>query len=253
MTIAAPRLRVVESFDRGELEMNTALVRRFLGVVADEPIELTAFVGGRIHVAHATTAADHVRLLRQAQQMRDFTAAYQLVNGPVDPNLTYRYAPLRWHRAMNGRATDRDIQALRAVFLDVDVMRPKGISSTNEELNAACEVSRAVEAWFADTLGSEAPIGHGCSGNGFYTLLAIEPVAPTAETTRRISGLLGLLQKKFGTNRVKIDTSVANPARLMPAPGTMKCKGIDAPERAHRETTFMCAADVQRVPLEALC
>jgi hypothetical protein len=249
---AAPHLRLVPG-ERGELSVSTTLSRGFLSVGADEPIELTAFCEGQIKVAHALNEADHVRLLREAEQLRGFNGAYQLVNGPIDPTLLARYESGRWHKAWNGRATDRDIRQLRALFLDVDPVRVKGISSTDAQLREAWEVSNTIERWFAEELGDDLPIGHGCSGNGYFTLVALEPIAPSPETTRRISELLGLINGRFGTERVKIDTSVSNPARLMPAPGTWKRKGVNTPDRPHRLTSFSCRGTVRRVPLEALC
>jgi hypothetical protein len=238
---------------RNELEISVALIRRFLGIEHDELLELTAFAEGRIHVAHARCADEQIRLLREAEAIRGLNGAYQLVNGPIDEALGARYEPGRWHKAWNGRATDRDVRTRRAVFLDVDPVRPKGISSTDEQLHEAWEVSHAVERWLADTLGDSLPIGHGCSGNGYFTLIAIAPTAPTPEATARISRLLDMLQKKFGTERVKIDRAVTNPARLMPAPGTWKRKGVDSPERPHRMTSFSCRGTVTRIPLEVLC
>lgn len=247
----APHLRLVQG-ERGELELNTALVRRFLGIADAELLELTAFVEGRIWVAQCSTEREHVRLLAEAQRLPGFNGAYMLVNGPIDDAIGARYERGRWHKAWNGRATDKDIRALRAVFVDCDPVRPKGISSTDEELREAWEVSCAAEAWLAERLGPST-IGHGCSGNGYFTLVALEPTAPSTETTRRIARLLALLNKRFGTERVKIDTSVANPARLMPAPGTWKRKGVHTPARPHRMTTFSCRANVTRVRLEDLC
>ena len=249
---ASANLRVV-SGTRNELEVETAGVRRFLGIGAGEPIELTAFVEGRVHVAHARNAAEHLELLRQGDRLRGCNGVYQLVNGPMDPALLARYESGKWHRGWNGRATDRDIAALRAIFIDYDSIRPKGISATDTQLSEAWAVANDVESWFAEVLDGPLAIGHGCSGNGYFTLIALEPVIPTTATTQRISRLLGLLNKKFGTATVKIDTSVSNPARLMPAPGTWKRKGTNTAERAHRMTSFTCRSSVRRVPLEALC
>jgi hypothetical protein len=235
------------------LEVETAGARRFLNIAEDEPIELTAFVEGQIKVAYARNAVEHVQLLRDGDRIRGCNGIYQLVNGPIDPTLLYRYEPAQWHRAWNGRATDRDIACVRAVFLDFDSVRVKGISSTDEQLRDALQVADAVEGYLAKTLGDSLPIGHGCSGNGYFALIAVEPVPATKETTARISKLLALLQKKFGTATVKIDAAVANPARLMPAPGTWKRKGVNTAERPHRQTSFSFRATVHRVPLEALC
>lgn len=243
----------LEPGQRNELEISTMSVRRFLGIGADEPIELTAFTEGKISVAHARSADEHVKLLREGDSMRGCNGLYQLVNGPMDPALLARYESGKWHKGWNGRATDRDIGSLRAIFIDVDPVRPKGISSTDDQLREAWTVSDEVERWFAEVLGDSLPIGHGCSGNGYFTLLALEPIAPTTETTQRIGKLLALVNKKFGTTTVKIDGAVANPARLMPAPGTWKRKGVNTPERPHRMSSFTCRATVRRVPLEALC
>jgi hypothetical protein len=197
------------------------------------------------------TRADHVRLLRDAEQRRGFNGAYQLVNGPIVPEVFARYEPNKIHRAWNGRVSDPQIQRVRAIFLDCDPVRIKGISATDEEKTLALEVAHDVGAFLAAAVGKEA-IGLGDSGNGAFLLIALEPVPPTPETTTRISKLLGLLHRKFGTSRVKIDCSVSNPARLMPAAGTLKAKGWSTPERPHRMTSFACCKNVVRVPLETI-
>jgi hypothetical protein len=235
------------------IETATATVRRFLGMSADEPTELTFFCEGRIFLAQSRTAQDHVRLLREAERMSGFNGAYQLVNGPLNPQIYARYEPNKIHKAWNGRANDTVIQSLRAIFFDCDPERLKGISATDEEKRAACEVADAVVAMFSSAVGANA-VGRGDSGNGYFVLVAISPIPPTAETTTKISKLLGLLNKKFGREKVvKIDTSVSNPARLMPAAGTWKRKGWNSPERPHRLTSFTCSETVERVPLEVLC
>lgn len=232
-----------------ELGASTARIRRFLGMAPDEPTELTFFYEGRISVAHAMTAADHVRLLRDGEQRQGFNGAYQLVNGPIVREIFARYEPNRIVRAWNGRVSDPQIESLRAIFLDCDSLRIKGISATDDEKAAALEAAHAVAAYLTERAGRDA-IGFGDSGNGAFLLIAVEPEPPTSETTKRISRLLTLLNKKFGTDRVKIDCSVSNPARLMPAPGTWKRKGYHTKDRPHRMTSFSCTKNVARVRLE---
>lgn len=235
------------------LQAATVNVRRFLGMPADEPTELTFFYEGRVFLAQATNAANHVQLLRAAEKREGFNGAYQLVNGPLNPQLFFRYEPNKIHRGWNGRANDPMVLSLRALFLDCDPERIKGISATDEEKAKACEVADAIADAMGAAVGHNA-IGRGDSGNGYFVLVALQPVPPTAETTTKISKLLGLLNRKFGVPKiVKIDTSVSNPARLMPAAGTWKRKGWNSPERPHRLTTFTCAESVERVPLEVLC
>jgi hypothetical protein len=174
-----------------------------------------------------------------------------LVNGPVDPDLGYRYRRDVWQPANNGRATDKDIGTRRALFIDVDPIRPKGISSTDDQLNAACEVTHSMRDWLGTIVDRDA-IGLGCSGNGFYLLVALAPEPDPNASTLGVARLLKAIGSKFGTESVKIDGAVSNPARLMSAPGTWKRKGIDAPERPHRLTTFSCCGTISRVPLKEL-
>lgn len=247
---AAPHLQLVTE-DRGYLEVATALVRRFLLIGENEPVELTFFNEGRISVAYATGSDHHARLLREGERRHGFNGAYQLVNGPIDPALLYRYEPNEIAKAWNGRATDRDIATRRAVFLDIDPVRPKGISATDEQLLEAQDVADHVQEFLAGIVGANA-IGRGCSGNGVFLLVALEPRPVDPSDVGRISAFLKALHGSFGTAGVKIDSAVANPARLMPAPGTWKRKGRNAPERPHRQTSFSCRGQVDRVPLESL-
>lgn len=234
-----------------ELALNVHQQRRCLGMPDEEPTELTFFCHGRISVAHALTAESHCQLLRAGERLRDFTAAYMLVNGPIDCRVLARYKSGEIHRATNGRVTDKEIETRRALFIDVDPQRPKGISATESEKREAHDVARAVYADLARKVGITS-LAFGDSGNGFFVLLALEPCAPTPETTARISRLLGLLDQKFSTEHVKIDRSVSNAARLMPAAGTWKRKGEDTLERPHRLTSFSCRGEITRIPLEAL-
>jgi hypothetical protein len=259
--MSSPALRIIHGADdpRGYADVATTLIRRFHCMPDDEPTELAFFERGkRIHVAHAMTAASHARLLHEGSTVRNFEAAYMLVNGPIEPSIFYRYPHDRVCWADNERVKDHEIQRRRALFIDIDVDRAKGISATDDELRAAVAVADRVESFLSDVLGGDSAIGRGCSGNGFFLLIAIEPIVVAAkgerdETAERISGFLGLLAKKFNAPPVKIDTAVFNAARLMPAPGTMKCKGIDSPERPHRRTSFVCRPNPTRVPIERIC
>jgi hypothetical protein len=214
----------------------------------DEQTELTCFYEGRIHVAQVTDADHHVRLLREGQRRRDFSGAYMLVNGPLNPAIFARYEQNAIVRAWNGRAADGDILKRRALFIDVDPKRPKGISATGAEKREAYEVSAALEEWLGSVVGPYA-IGHGDSGNGFYTLIALEPRDVDTSDVPRLSKLLGALNRRFGTERVKVDQAIFNAARLMPSAGTWKRKGRDSEDRPHRQTSFCCRPTIERVPL----
>ncbi len=178
------------------------------------------------------------------------------MNGPLCADLSARYEQNRWQPATNGRATDKDIGTRRALFIDVDPTRPKGISATNDEKLASWTVADAIRQYLTEKIGRE-PIGFGSSGNGYYLLIAVEPEPHPGECTERVSKLLKALGRKFGTDRVSIDSTVSNPARLMSCPGTWKRKGRCTTERPHRMTSFSCAlspatGEPDRVPIGAL-
>ncbi len=241
---------------RNELEVSTVLIRRFLDIGEDEFIELTAFVNSKAWVAQCNTYEQHVNLLRRAHDIRGYQGSYMLCNGPLDPTLSARYEQCRWQPANNGRATDRDIQSRRAIYIDVDPVRPKGISATHEEQQAAWTVGNAIRQDLAKRIG-RTPIGWAGSGNGFALLVAIETSPNTTELRDLIARGLKALSKKYSTEHVSIDGSVFNAARLMSCPGTMKCKGRHTDERPHRMTSFSCAlnpatGEPDRVPLTEL-
>jgi hypothetical protein len=248
MTLPNCRLRLVH--DRVQVENCTLALRRFLGIQDREPTELTFFIRGRIHLAHAATVNDHLRLLREAERLPGFNGAYQLVNGPINPAIFARYQLNRIHPAWNGRVGDSDVELRRAIYIDVDPIRPKGISATNDEKRAARDVCSRVEDLLLSVLQDECVLGRGDSGNGYFILIAIEPAPISTESTARIRELLKRLASAYDTDRVKIDTSVGNAARLMPAAGTWKRKGENTPERPHRQSSFSCCGSVRRVALE---
>lgn len=232
---------------RGEIEVSIALQRGFLGVEEEEIQEVVALVRGRPLVGYARTSADQVALLRRAQTTRWFEGAYLLAN-PFDPRIGDRYDPGYWGPAYAGRTGDRDILARRVVYVDIDPVRPRGISATEAEHQAARDIAWRVREWLASVLGGGC-IGFGCSGNGYYLTIAIVPEPVDPNQVIRLRRFLERLHRRFGTEGIAVDTSVTNPGRLMPAGGTWKRKGADTPERPHRLTSFSCRANVERVPL----
>ncbi len=232
-------------------ESPTLALRRFLAMPDDEPTELTMFCGGRISIAQATSKAAHIGLLAEAEHMPDFNGAYQLVN-KMDPAIMARYPSNRIQRASNGRASDRDITSRRALFIDIDPVRPKGISATADEHDAARGVAHNIRDFLTRELGTDSSLGCGCSGNGFFILIAIEAQLVLKDDNAEIKHFLDLLNRKFGNAAVSVDKSVFNAARLMPSPGTTKRKGQDLPDRPHRPVTFSCRPTVSRVALKEL-
>jgi len=237
--------------DNGSLDVTVALFRRFMLVVPDATVELTAFDSRKkVHVAYARSEADQVRLSREADARGDISGVYTVFNH-VHDGLYARIGENRWV-PFASRASDNDVTRIVAVYLDFDAQRPRDISSTDPEKRAAYDASLACEQFLAKELGGDDCIGRGDSGNGYSLFIALQPTVPAPDTRAKTDRFLKAMAKKFGTDRCKVDTAVSNPARLCPAFGTRKRKGIDCKDRPHRGTYFSCRSEVRRVSIEAL-
>jgi hypothetical protein len=182
------------------------------------------------------------QLLDQAKRICGISA-YVTVN-PV--NLALR---ARADRLLKARSTttDADVVGLRFLPLDFDVKRPNGISSTAAELAAA-------RARLADFLAAhpdiEASSIWGCSGNGCWLLLRLPDYPNDDEHRALIARAIDWFSERYSDAVVEIDPACKNPSRVMPLVGTMKCKGVDLPDRPHRMVTLETPSGRLCVPLD---
>lgn len=175
-----------------------------------------------------------------------------LVMNELAPGCETRVTPHEWHVG-SVVASDRDITHRWAFYVDCDAVRLSGISATDDEKDAAVAVGWEVADLFAQLLGDRATaLGVGMSGNGAQVYLALDRLPSTPEVDRVVTSVLACAACLFSSDAVKIDESVANPARLAPAFGTRKMKGADTPERPHRKTCFSCFDEPHRLTLAEL-
>lgn len=137
--------------------------------------------------------------------------------------------------------SDSNIVGYQWVLIDADPVRPSGISSTDDEKLEALQVIRRV---FADLRlrGFKAPVVAD-SGNGYHLLYKISGDISDRLTIERF---LKMLDIWYSTDTVKIDTAVANPARITKLYGTVAAKGANTAERPHRRSGIKLIPD----PLE---
>jgi hypothetical protein len=156
-------------------------------------------------------------------------AIYVTLNS-IDPSLLARSANRLTPFAKNTTA-DKDIIKRRWLPLDFDAIRPAGISSTDNEHRLA--IDRAIEAgeWLT-SLGFPPGI-LGDSGNGAHVLYPIDSANDKAATDL-IEVTIKVIAQKFSDDKVKVDLSVHNPARIWKLYGTLVCKGDPVPDRPHR-------------------
>lgn len=167
---------------------------------------------------------------------------FYLVLNPILPDLIARRCN-RADRAAQGETTkDHDIAQRHWLPIDLDPVRPAGISSSEEEHEASIQRAREVAAYLTSE-GWPAPI-LGDSGNGAHLLYLID--LPT-EDGGLVKRCLAGLDHRFSDASVKVDTSVFNPARIWKLYGTPACKGDSTASRPHRMARLLEVPDQLKV------
>ncbi len=169
-------------------------------------------------------------LLVDAARVRG-TSAYVTVN-PVSNELL-GLANNRIIKAKTSTA-DNDIARIVNLFIDVDPHRKTGLSATDAELALALGRRDAILGDFPEI---DAASVVGCSGNGGFILARLIGYPNDAESRAMIARVTDAIVTRYKDAAVKLDETVKNPARVMPLPGTMKCKGDPLPHRPHRMVT----------------
>lgn len=157
---------------------------------------------------------------------------------PVKPALLAR-AYNRLERNAKTLTVDRDIACYRNLLVDVDPVRPAGISATDGERAAALATTEAIVAFLVEQ-GWPDPVVRGSSGNGGILVYRLPDLPNAAETTALVKDVLASLAALFDTSAVKIDTSVANPSRLVKVLGTVAAKGDHTSDRPWRRAEGVC-------------
>jgi hypothetical protein len=141
-------------------------------------------------------------------------------------------------RAIKKEPTTADHDIARRVWfvIDVDPVRPKGISATAEEHSYAITKAGQVREWLSDR-GWPDPIA-GDSGNGGHLSYRVE--LPNDQAAADLARqCLEALAEKFSDERATIDRSVFNAARIWKLYGTMARKGDSTKDRPHRRAKLL--------------
>ena len=157
---------------------------------------------------------------------------------PVLPDL-YAQRPEQFGRTERGGAVkDHQVVCRRWLLVDIDPVRPSGVSATDKQKQAAEEVATQVYAWLADLLGRECLV---CadSGNGSHILMRLDDLPADDQTRWVCEQFLLLLSDHFSTQHAQVDKSTYNAARITTCYGTVKRKGSDLPEQPHRRSKLV--------------
>ena len=174
-------------------------------------------------------------------------AVYITLN-PVNPTLLARSVnrPTAYAKQTT---SDVDIIRRRWLPIDFDPVRPAGISSTDEEHDAAIERAKDTRAWLSEIGFPDGILAD--SGNGAHLLYRID--VPNDDASRiLIEGTLRALNEKFSDSKVKVDLTTFNAARIWKCYGTIVKKGDSTKERPHRISQILAKSKLGLVPSELL-
>jgi hypothetical protein len=149
---------------------------------------------------------------------------------PVTPDAMPRAAN---HLEPRPRHTTKDDEIVRRrwVPIDIDPVRPAGISSTDEQHEAARAKALEIRDGLAER-GFTAPVQID-TGNGALLLYRVDE-PNNVPTTVMMKKVLQAVAVIFNDDRVHVDEGVFNAARLVRIPGTLNRKGDATPDRPHR-------------------
>ena len=193
---------------------------------------------------HSGYFRDHDALIRAVEPLDadgSVHGIYVTLN-EVNPALLSRRANRIKMRLGKKDSTTSDADILRRRWLpiDIDPLRPSGVSSTDEEHGLALAKADEVARWIAG-LGFPDPI-RADSGNGAHLLYRID--LPNDEAaTALVKACLMTLDALFSDERVTVDTANFNAARIWKLYGTVSRKGDNTPERPYRRSRILSAPD----------
>ena len=150
----------------------------------------------------------------------------------IDPRLIARAFN---HLKSNISSTsDHNVLTYRWLPIDIDPVRPSGISSSDTELRRALVLRDNIASEITGEMGLPAPI-RAVSGNGGHLLYRLPDLPVSDDSQLFIKNTLAGLADRFDSDTVKIDTVVYNPARIWKLYGTTSKKGDEVPAGKHRE------------------
>lgn len=144
-------------------------------------------------------------------------------------------------RVSKTTTSDKDIDYYSWLLVDLDPVRATGISSSKEELKAAYDLSKIIVEYLRNR-GFPAPIC-AMSGNGIHLLYKVG-LEVNDENIKLIEKCLKALDFLFSNEKVEIDTSVFNPARISKLYGTTAQKGASTKDRPHRVASIISKSQI---------
>ena len=153
----------------------------------------------------------------------------------VNPSLLSRRANRIKMRLTRTDTTTSDAEIIRRRWfpVDIDPVRPGGVSSSGTEHEAAFAMAERVALWLGN-IGFPEPV-RADSGNGAHLLYRIDLPNDTASLALVKRGL-AVLDAIFSDESATVDKANSNAGRIWKLYGTIARKGDNTAERPHRRS-----------------
>jgi hypothetical protein len=231
--------------------MKDEILRTVRLIVPEGVVEVRALAESAVHSGYFDDPGELAKRAEVLDADPAVAGIYVTLN-PVNPALLARRANRIKMRLSRKDATtsDADILSRRWLPVDIDPVRPSGVSSTDEEHDLALATAEKIAVWLAEQ-GFPIPI-KADSGNGAHLLYRID--LPNDEAaTDLVRGCLATLDALFSNEKITVDTANHNAARIWKLYGTASRKGDNTPERPHRRAKVLSVPDeLTVVPVERL-
>ena len=230
-----------------------AMIRQAVEAIRVEPDQVIELRAVRVPMRYGRPAViagwfddmDRLTAAAVSLERRGAPGIYTTIN-VVNPGLLAR-ACNRLIEHPQATTADHDIARRVWLPIDIDPVRPAGISATAEEIDIAKHRTAEVEDWLRGELGDD-PTIRGFSGNGWHLLFRID--LPNDQAAARfVKGVIDAAADRFDDDRVTVDRTVFNPARIWKLYGTLARKGDQVPAlgRVHRRAAI-CTEAFDRDP-----
>ena len=198
---------------------------------------------------HREEAAERIAALDAAAT---YDGIYIVLN-EINPALLSRRSNRIETRLPKAPATTADADIIRRRWfpVDIDVKRPSGISSSDEEHRIALEAAGRIAGYLSEVCGFPEPV-RADSGNGAHLLYRVD--LPNDEESgtlvkRCLQALGAMFDRQPGEGRpgYEVDQTTFNPARIWKLYGTVARKGDHTQERPHRRARILEMPDAIEV------
>ncbi|HWQ65904.1 MAG TPA: hypothetical protein VN372_03420 [Methanospirillum sp.] len=229
-------------------EIRSALSTLF---VPGQVIELRAIGENSIASGYFDDPEHLAEIAEKLNSAYEIGGVYVTLN-TINPVLLARRANRIKMRLSKKDATTADTDIIQRNWLpiDIDPVRPSGVSSSEEEHQAALSKATIISSYLSEMGWPEPVIGD--SGNGSHLLYRID-LPNTPESRDLVKGCLESLDVLFSDDRCHVDMANFNAARIWKLYGTISRKGDNTADRPHRRSRLITAPDTHEiVPISAL-